>query len=284
MQLTTEQRSWLDNYQKEIKSLALSTDPLDRPKAIETVNALYAHVGVSAPRIEFYISPYAFRKAHPDIDINLAFGGNHRFYWIAVYHASEQLGSVYKPEHSATLKLWYAQIKYLHWWIPLDDVCYIIERPASISVNDQNQMHNDGGPSIAYRDGTAAYHLNNIEVPPDLALTPAEQLDMSLFHNAPSADVKAEFVRKYGVERMLNLGKKLDSYSNYSHEWWTKSQYELWDMAVLFEGLDYQPYLKMLNQTTGIWHVEAVSPECRTLEAAIKERFGGRDLKIVGVM
>jgi hypothetical protein len=39
----------------------------------------------------------------------------------------------------------------------------------------------------------------------------------------------------------------------------------------------------MLNQTTGIWHVEAVSPQCRTLKDAIKERFGGREMKIVAI-
>ena len=39
----------------------------------------------------------------------------------------------------------------------------------------------------------------------------------------------------------------------------------------------------MMNQTTKIWHMEAVSPNCRTLKDAIKERFGGREMKIVGI-
>jgi hypothetical protein len=39
----------------------------------------------------------------------------------------------------------------------------------------------------------------------------------------------------------------------------------------------------MTNQTTGVFHVEAVSPRCRTLADAIKERLGGRDLKITAI-
>jgi len=82
---------------------------------------------------------------------------------------------------------------------------------------------------------------------------------------------------------MLSLGKKIGSYENYDEEWWTKSEYKLWDMAALFPNLNYQPYLKMMNQTTKIWHVEAVSPDCRTLRDAIKERFGGRDFTIKAI-
>ena len=84
---------------------------------------------------------------------------------------------------------------------------------------------------------------------------------------------------------MIGVGKKVDSYINYDQEenpWWWKSEYELWDMGSVFE-LEYQPYVKMKNQTTGIWHVEAVSPACRTLVAAIKERFGGKEMRIVDI-
>jgi hypothetical protein len=62
-----------------------------------------------------------------------------------------------------------------------------------------------------------------------------------------------------------------------------KSQYEVWDLKALFPGLEYQPFVKMLNQTTGIWHMEAVSPNCRNLKDALKERFGGRDMEIINI-
>lgn len=167
---------------------------------------------------------------------------------------------------------------------PLDTVCVVCQPPTIIERNDRG-LHCETGPAVSYNGKNEIFSLNGIVVPKELVLTPAEDLSMEFFKQEKNADVKAEFVRKYGVERMLDLGKKVDSYENYdakTHEWWHKSEYELWDMGTLFD-IEYQPYLKMLNQTTGIWHVEAVSPACRTLRDAIKERFGGREMKIVAI-
>jgi hypothetical protein len=92
-----------------------------------------------------------------------------------------------------------------------------------------------------------------------------------------------EFIRKVGIERMLSFGSKLDTYENYDNEWWTNSEYELHDMNCLFPGVDYAPHLKMLNQTTRVWHVEAVDPRCKTLEDAINFRFNDRKINIIGI-
>ena len=85
---------------------------------------------------------------------------------------------------------------------------------------------------------------------------------------------------------MIDLGTLVDSYEKYNKEvypWYHNSEYQLYDMKDCYPGLTYQPFLKMLNQTTGIWHMEAVSPECRTIEQALTERFNGRKLKIVNI-
>jgi hypothetical protein len=117
-------------------------------------------------------------------------------------------------------------------------------------------------------------------------MTPSHELTLEQYNKLENADHKMEFVRKFGVERMLSVGKKIDSHENYNEAWWTKSEYELWDMAVLFPGIPYAPHLKMLNQTVGVWHVESVSPECKNLKQAIAERLGDIDLsnhEIVGI-
>lgn len=198
------------------------------------------------------------------------------------FFVSEKLVTV-DAELQQKLDAWFATSK-LGLIYPLDDVCIVSMKPKSLQVNERGQLHCENGKAIDY-DGYGFYSLNGITVPEYLVMTPSEDLSMDFFKNEKNADVKAEFVRKYGVERMLDLGKKVDSFENYDQEeqpWWWKSEYELHDMAILFEGLEYQPYLKMKNQTTGIWHVEAVSPACRTLKDAIKERFGG-EMKIVAI-
>jgi hypothetical protein len=164
------------------------------------------------------------------------------------------------------------------------DFCVISQKPSKIKKNNKG-LHADGETALEYAGllGTKMYYLNGVKVPEYLAMTPEGELDIEFFKREKNADVKAEFVRKYGVERMLSLGTKIDSYENYTNEWYTKSEYELWDMKAIFEGLDYVPYLKMKNQTTGIWHVECVDPSCRTIDDAIKYRFNGKNLDIINI-
>lgn len=190
-----------------------------------------------------------------------------------------------EPELLEKFNIWMATTK-LGLIYPLKDLCVVCQKPKGIYRNEAGQLHRDGGMALEY-EGWGFWCLNNIAVPQYLAETPAEDLDIEFFKKERNADIKAEFVRKYGVERMLDLGKKIDDYTKYDQEeqpWWWSSEYELWDMASIFEGLEYQPYLKMRNQTTQIWHVEAVSPNCRNLADAIKERFGGKEMKIVKIV
>ena len=164
------------------------------------------------------------------------------------------------------------------------EFCIISEKPICLKVDNENKPHCDGGPFCEWGDGSKLFALNGVRVPKYLAVTPSSKLDVSFFHQEKNADVRTEFIRKYGVERMLDLGVKVDSWESYPEEiWYTKSKYELWDMANIFEGIEYAPHLKMTNQTTGVFHVEAVSPKCRTIDDAIKERAGGRDLEIFNI-
>lgn len=165
---------------------------------------------------------------------------------------------------------------------PFDDVVIVSQKPTTIKLNEQNQAHCDGGPAIEYagHGDIKIYMLNGVRVPEWLAVTHSQKIDLSRYNEIKNADVKTEFIRKVGIERMLDFGKHIDSHKNYKNEWWTKSQYELYDMSKLFEGVAYAPHVKMLNQTTKVWHVEAVSPDCKNLADAIKERQNGEELDI----
>lgn len=199
----------------------------------------------------------------------------------------EELGVELEQELYAKYKIWEAtaQIGCIY---PLDNITVVCEKPTVIHLNENNVLHKDEAPALEY-DGLGdfkVYALNGVRVPEYVALTPAEQLDLEYYNKITNADVRAEFVRKIGIERFLDKGTLMDTYENYdaeTHEWWHKSQYELWDMSFLFDGLDYAPFIKMTNMTTGIFHVEGVSPECRTVSAALKERFGGRDFVISSI-
>jgi hypothetical protein len=169
---------------------------------------------------------------------------------------------------------------------PLKNLCVVCQPPTVINKNSRG-LHCENGPALSYNGQNEIYALNGVTMPKEIVLTSSEDLSIDFFKNEKNADVKAEFVRKFGIERMLDMGKLLDTFENYpnqkDYDWWWKSQYELYDMSKCFADILYQPYLKMMNQTTKIWHMEAVSPSCRTLKDAIKERFGGKEMKIVAI-
>ena len=168
---------------------------------------------------------------------------------------------------------------------PLDNVCVVCEKPTVIKLNENNILHCDGGPALEY-DGYGdlkIYALEGVNVPEWLATTRANDINIEQYNDIQNADIKAAFIRKVGVERLLGKGVKIDTYENYDEEWWNKSQYELWDMNSIFTSKKYAPYLKMVNQTTGVFHVEGVSPNCKTLVDAIRERFGGMDFTIESI-
>jgi len=166
---------------------------------------------------------------------------------------------------------------------PLDDVMIVTQKPTEIHFNENGELHAEGKPAIKYAGlgNFEVYSLNGTRVPKWLALANDGDLNIDQFTSIENAEVRTEFVRKFGVERMLEThGTQLDTFKNYNEKWWTKSEYELWDMATVFEGVEFAPHLKMRNATTGVWHVEAVAPTCENLEDAIRDRFNGRDLRI----
>jgi hypothetical protein len=181
---------------------------------------------------------------------------------------------------------------------PLPEYTIVSQKPTAMHLGEPGEgpngahmglPHCENGPAFEYagRGNIRIFALNGVTVPEWLVMTPEEQLDLDKYTTITNADVKAEFVRKVGIERFKEKGTIVDSYKNYEgpqYEWWHKSQYEVYDMACLFPNLQSAPYLSMVNQTTGVLHFEGVSPEAgQSLATAIKERFRGRDLIITDI-
>ena len=124
-------------------------------------------------------------------------------------------------------------------------------------------LHMDGGPALEYADGTRCWGLNGVSVPQELAEMKAEELDCKKWIQEQNAEVRREFVRKVGVERlMVKLGsKRLDKEEDYElHEIDLGGRTGAW------------PALKMLNPSIGIWHVEWVDKACKTVREALTWR------------
>jgi hypothetical protein len=155
------------------------------------------------------------------------------------------------------------------WRVLHPEFCIISDRPARLDGYWRDGVfigHRDGGMSHQWRDGWGFHMMNDVRVPAWLAEMAADQLDPLLFAQQENAEVRREFVRKVGVERLCaKLGTEvLDR----------QGDYEL-HLVDLKGETGKHPYLKMRNPSIGVYHMEAVSKECRTVKAALAFRNGG---------
>lgn len=165
------------------------------------------------------------------------------------------------------------------------NTCHVIKKPDEWKIEDNNTK-------MYYRYGNKEkYFFRDIKVPKWLYVTPAEEINPQDYLLLENANVKAEFVRKIGIDRLVKFGTVIDSYENYpDNEMWANSEYKIIDMSGLMlpkkivgrtitEYFTYAPYLYMKNQTTGVYHLEGIHPRCRTLYDAIKMRYNGLTIK-----
>ena len=125
------------------------------------------------------------------------------------------------------------------------------------------RLHKDGGPAFLSRDGWAMWYLNGVEVPQWLAEKREEEIAPGEFAKIQNAEVRREFVRKVGVERIAMAcgAESLDKHGDY----------EL--LMVDLQGETGKwPYLKMLNPSIQTWHLECVARECKTVQEALNWR------------
>ena len=156
--------------------------------------------------------------------------------------------------------------------IPYNGIVFISRKPEYIGWKGK-VLHCETGPAVRYKDGYSLFTLNGVKVPEWLVTTHSDALDPKKVLDIENADQRAEGIRKLGIERLVQYGKVKDTYKNYDDAWFDNSKYELIDMAPIFKTIKYAPYLKMLNQSVpGVWHLEAVSKECQTVQDAVNFR------------
>ena len=189
--------------------------------------------------------------------------GNHDAYWLGFY---EFFLKELKLDCVKPLIPLINLAKHCGWWAPYKDICLIQHRPKEIHLNEDNQLHKDGGPALSYRDGFSVWSLNGVTVPQWLAETREEDIDPRRLLEIDNVQVRAEFVRKVGIERVCYSlkAKCVDK----------RDGYELL-MLDLGDGRR-RPYLRMQNPSVPeLWHVEGVHPDCDTVYEALVWRNGG---------
>jgi hypothetical protein len=165
-------------------------------------------------------------------------------------------------------------------------VCVVFRRPTFVNVvfeNGQAQPHYEHGPYIRYAgDGCGIYALEGVFVEGWIVETPADKMSAQKVLAIENADQRAVAMKKIGYAALKDA-LKVQVLHTGSHANAT-SEYELWTMEV--EGRRVGPYLKMINPTTGITHVEGVPSTSEfsgkpitTVEEALAWRAGRKTFR-----
>ena len=149
------------------------------------------------------------------------------------------------------------------WYLPHEHICWISERHHRVCRNSRGQIHSHDGMAVQYPDGWGVWAWNGVRVTEQIILTP-ETLTPIQIAKEPNAQVRQVMVERVGIERVCQMfsAKSVDRQSTY-------------ELLILDLGDGRKrPYLKMLNPSIGVWHVEGVHPSCATVQQALNWRNG----------
>lgn len=271
--LTTEQHDQLAVYRDKGLKHGLCTDPVDVDAARKWAARLCVEIlGRNAPT-EVIVRPSplaAWREvcrvelgedAKPAPFVWPYIEGQYMTAWIAhTLYMRDVLGVTGYPDGYDVI----VESQEFGPVYPLEcGVVVISDRPAEIHMVE-GHLHNEAGPAVRYRDDWGVWCLNGVRVPRSLVETPAEKLDAHEILHIDNAEVRREYVRKMGIELVCQrLGAKVIDKKSRD----VGGEYELL-MLDLGDGRN-RPYLKMINPSTGTYHVEGVPPECTTVDDAL---------------
>lgn len=193
--------------------------------------------------------------------------------WIvAVSVTTEVYGEDFPAEMQKRYRAISDTMKECGWFFPFENFVVMVPKPSYLGINE-NGFHADEQLAIQY-DGDPDYGtacLNGVLVPRWLALTPANQLDPTIITSneelRENAEVRREFVRKVGIERIC---------SACNAEVIDKSDDGMYELVLLDLGDSRRrPFLKMMNPSLpGVYHIEGVEPSCETVREALAYRNG----------
>ena len=231
-ELTPEQEALIDVYCQKWIEIGTSTVQPDKAY-IETVLAgMYEKAGFACPKITWCDSPLALmirktvvakihennpRKAHdeeyilkeekkftsnPNYSSSLDFSGvcygAHDAHWLAYYDYFDQVLNVPGAEKIRDL----VEMAKVGWWAPYDTDCFVSLPPVEIHLDDENELHSETGPAIAYIDGVKIYCVHGVRVPEHVIMDPQSQT-LEEITGEVNEEVKRIRISQYGWGKFL---------------------------------------------------------------------------------
>lgn len=281
--LTLEQEAKVEVYLEKWKSNGYDTSPIDRTAAAQAVIWLYNEMlEQEKPEIIFCDSPEAVM-----VEGVKRVGEKFRENWANYYHNAwwtwwvgfydfclNELFPEKKEEFKQFLEF-AEKTRELHMMYPFEGTCFVVERPIRISVNTRGDLHNTETKALEYKDGFGFYCLNGRKVPEWVVTEDPKTWTKEKIFSETNTEVRREIIRKLGILQAVSLmGAKVIHAKDYSgakhfltHE---GRSYELLEADFGTGGV--RKYLKMKNASVSDYHIEAVHPDCKTVDQALGYR------------
>ena len=267
--LTPEQEAKIPEYVKMGIDIGFSTTRMNREKAKAYVKKLYKFMGRknTDPEIIFAEGPMeAWGKIEEIYGEKIEFVWPYLDgqFWSCYYAWINFYRDVVRLQIDIDTSIIEEMIEFGNIY-PLENHCIMAEKIETCQYDPSFGLHCEGSHAMSYRDGTKIWALHGVIVPQWLAETPHDKLNPKDFATIENVEVRREFVRKVGVERICNeLGSKILDKS-------PDGTYELHEID-LGGKTGKWPYLKMLNPSIGVYHMECVEKTCKTIKDAITFR------------
>ena len=234
IELTQPQLDRLREYCEMWKSKGLNTGETDVPKAMDAIAKAYKAQGYEPPKLHFVTDGPrdAVFMAQAVLNIMKKHGEDHtqKFYdkrlpgelrklqakgsvprervyemvfgchesWLAFYHFFWlEMGKT----ECAVLEGLIELADHCGWWLPYTKFCILQHRPI-LKLDDQNRLHNNAGPSIAWRDEFKVYHYRGVRVPENIIERPHEIKPEDPLRER-NAEVRRAMIELMGYDRFL---------------------------------------------------------------------------------
>lgn len=196
IKLTQKEMDLIPEYISKWRAIGLNCDPCDFEKAKEAAKRCYIAAGYEPPKYYHHVrSPIECRDlamklkkeyaAKPKTD-KMHYGGSidpveclreqvygpHDGHWFAYFDLLWEQRK--EPRVEKILPL-FDLAKVCGWWAAYSENCILQDRHSEIHFNDRDQLHNEAGPSIAWRDGVKLWHINGVEVDEQIVMKPETQ-------------------------------------------------------------------------------------------------------------
>lgn len=90
------------------------------------------------------------------------------------------------------------------WWIPYDTIAVVSDRPCSLHIDDEGNLHSHNSPAIECRDGWKYYASHGVELPEWIIETP-ELITVEKIDAEDNIEIRRVMLELYGLDKYLSV-------------------------------------------------------------------------------